>query len=74
VRTTVDIPDAVYRRLKVSAAEQGCSVKELIVRGVENQLGTRKRSNRIRLPIVRSKQPGTLRLTNDRIYEIIPFP
>jgi hypothetical protein len=70
----VDIPDAVYRRLKVSAAEQGCSVKELIVRGVENQLGTRKRSNRIRLPIVRSKQPGTLRLTNDRIYEIIPFP
>ena len=74
MRTTVDIPDAVYRRLKVSAAEQGCSVKELIVRGVENQLGTRKRSNRIRLPIVRSKQPGALRLTNDRIYEIIPFP
>jgi hypothetical protein len=74
VRTTVDIPDAVYRRLKASAAEQGCSVKELIVRGVENQLETRKRSNRIRLPIVRSKQPGTLRLTNDRIYEIIPFP
>jgi hypothetical protein len=74
VRTTVDIPDAVYRRLKASAAEQGCSVKELIVRGVENQLETRKRSSRIRLPIVRSKQPGTLRLTNDRIYEIIPFP
>jgi len=74
VRTTVDIPDAVYRRLKASAAEQGCSVKELIVRGVENQLETRKRSNRLRLPIVRSKQPGTLRLTNDRIYEIIPFP
>jgi hypothetical protein len=65
---------AVYRRLKASAAEQGCSVKELILRGVENQLETRKRSNRIRLPIVRSKQPGTLRLTNDRIYEIIPFP
>ncbi len=74
MRTTVDIPDAVYRRLKASAAEQGCSVKELILRGVENQLETRKRSNRIRLPIVRSKQPGTLRLTNDRIYEIIPFP
>ena len=74
MRTTVDIPDAVYRRLKASAAEQGCSVKELIVRGVENQLETRKRSNRIRLPIVRSKPPGTLRLTNDRIYEIIPFP
>jgi len=74
VRTTVDIPDAAYRRLKASAAEQGCSVKELILRAVENQLGSRKRSNRIRLPIVRSKRPGTLHLTNDRIYEIIPFP
>jgi predicted alpha/beta hydrolase len=74
VRTTVDIPDATYRRLRASAAEQGCSVQELILRGVENQLETRNRNRRIRLPIVRSRQPGTLHLTNDRIYEIIPFP
>jgi hypothetical protein len=74
VRTTVDIPDAVYRRLKASAAERGCSVKELILRGVESQLETRKRGSRVRLPIVSSKRPGTLHLTNDQIYEIIPFP
>lgn len=74
MRTTVDIPDAAYRLLKAIADEQGCSVKELILRGVENQLDTRKRGNRIRLPIVRSKRPGTLHLTNERIYEIIPFP
>jgi len=69
----VDISDAAYRRLKAIAAEQGCSVKELILRGAENQLDTRKR-NRIRPPIVRSKRPGTLHLTNARICEIIPFP
>ena len=74
MRTTVDIPDAAYRRLKARAAEQGCSVKELILRGVETQLETRKTTNRIRLPIVRSKRPGTLHLTNEQIYEIIPFP
>jgi len=74
VRTTVDIPEGVYRRLKASAAEQGCSVKELILRGVESQLENRKRSRRIRLPVVHSRQPGKLDLTNDRIYEIIPFP
>jgi hypothetical protein len=74
VRTTVDIPDAAYRRLKARAAEQGCSVKELILRGVETQLETRKTANRIRLPIVRSKRPGTLHLTNEQIYEITPFP
>jgi hypothetical protein len=74
VRTTVDIPDAAYRRLRARAAEQRCSVQELILREIENQLETRKRNRRIRLPIVRSKQPGTLHPTNDRIYEIIPFP
>ncbi|MGO4883001.1 MAG: hypothetical protein ACLP59_19595 [Bryobacteraceae bacterium] len=74
MRTTVDIPDAAYRRLKATAAEQGCSVKELILRGVESQLENRKRSNRVRLPIVRSKRPGALHLTNEKIYEIIPFP
>jgi hypothetical protein len=74
MRTTVDIPDALYRRLKSGAAEQGCSVKELILRGVENQLENRKAGNRIRLPIIRSKKPGTLHLTNEQIYEIIPFP
>jgi hypothetical protein len=58
----VDIPDAAYRGLNAGAAEQGCSVKEPILRGVEKRLETRKTSNGIRLPIVRSKQPGTLHL------------
>ena len=74
MRTTVDIPDVVYRRLKASAAEQGCSVKDLILRGIERQIETRQSRNRIRLPIVRSKRPGTLYLTNERISEIVPFP
>ena len=75
MRTTVDIPDPTYRRLKARAAAQGCSVKELVLRGVAQELrvGTKQR-RRIQLPIVSSKQPGTLRLTNKRIYEVIPFP
>lgn len=75
MRTTVDIPDPTYHKLKSKAAQQGSSVKELILRGVERELrtGTTKKS-RIRLPIVHSKQPGTLRLTSEQVYEIIPFP
>ena len=75
MRTTVDIPDPAYRKLKSKAAEQGCSVKELILRGVDKELqaGARKKG-RIHLPIVRSKEPGTLHLSNEQIYEIIPFP
>ena len=50
--------------------------KELILRGVEAELQSnrRKRGRRVSLPIIRSKRPGSLRLDNAKIYEIIPFP
>ncbi len=75
VRTTVDIPDPLYRELKGKAAGEGRSVKELILRGVEQQLrGRARRSRRVTLPIVPSKRPGSLKLDNAKIFEIIPFP
>jgi hypothetical protein len=76
MRTTVDIPDPVYRRLKSRAASEGRPAKELILRGVELILkkGPRKSGRRVKLPLIRSKEPGTLELDNARIYEIISFP
>jgi hypothetical protein len=76
MRTTVDIPDPVYRRLRTRAASEGSSAKALILRGVEQVLrkSRRKSRRRVKLPIVRSKRPGTLRLNNAKIYEIISFP
>lgn len=38
VRTTVDIPDAMYRRLRARAAGEGRSAKALILQGVEHVL------------------------------------
>ena len=74
MRTTVDIPDATYRKLKSKAAEEGCSVKELILRGVNRELKPGGAGRRVRLPIVRSKRRRVLQLTNEQIYELIPFP
>jgi hypothetical protein len=76
MRTTVDIPDPLYRLLKGRAASEGCSVKELILRGVESELDIRKRKQgkRVSLPIVKSKRPGSLKIDNARIFEIAPFP
>jgi len=73
VRTTVDIPDSIYRQLKSKAALQGCSVKELILRGVEVELsGTSGRSKkRVRFPLIESKRPGSLKLTNQQINDIL---
>ena len=51
MRTTVDIPDPLYRELKGKAASEGRSVKELILRGVEQELkGRRGRPGRVTLP------------------------
>jgi hypothetical protein len=76
MRTTVDIPDSVYRRLKTEAAHRGCSVKELVLRGVKAELEGGKparKARAIKLPIIDSKRPGWLRLTNQQINEIL-FP
>jgi len=40
VRTTIDIPDPLYRKLKGKAASEGRSVKELILRSVEQSWRT----------------------------------
>lgn len=76
MRTTVDIPDRLYRRLKGRAAREGRSAKELILRGVEQILTDERRApeRRVTLPLIRSKRPGTVTLDNARIYGVISFP
>jgi hypothetical protein len=75
MRITVDIPDSLYRELKSKAAQEGRSVKELILRGVETVLQrTPRRRRPVSLPLVRSQQPGTVALDNAKIFDVIPFP
>lgn len=76
MRTTVDIPDPIYRRLKSVAALRGCSVKELVLQGVHAELerpDRKRKKKRVRLPLIDSQRPGWLRLTNQEINEIL-FP
>ena len=75
MRTTVDIPNPLYRALKKKAAHEGHSVKELVLRGVEAELrSSSKNRGRRRPPVIDSDKPGSLDLDNAKIYEIIPFP
>jgi hypothetical protein len=76
VRTTVDIPSPLYRQLKAKAALQGSSVKELILRGVKAELNStleKKAGYRVSLPLIKSKKPGSLKLTNRQINDLL-FP
>jgi hypothetical protein len=71
----VDIPDPLYRQLKGRAASEGRSVKELVLRAVQTELQVpSKKTTPRKAPVIKSKNPGTLLLDNDKIFEIIPFP
>jgi plasmid stability protein len=75
VRTTVDIPDPLYRELKIKAAGEGRSVKELVLRAVRSELQPAATPvKRRKAPIIKSKRPGTLMLDNEKIFEVISFP
>jgi len=75
MRTTVDIPDGVYRQLKSRAAREGSSTRALILKGVRAVLKSEHRSagTRVSLPIVRSTRPGTVALDNAAVYDVA-FP
>lgn len=73
MRTTVDLPDELMRAAKARAAEQGASLKDWFARVVSAQLArplTEAGRRRVRLPLIESKRPGTVRLTNADLAEI----
>jgi hypothetical protein len=75
VRTAVDIPGPLYRRLREQAAAQGNSVRELILAGAKTVLlkSHRPRPKRVNFPLIVSKGPK-VDLTNEQIYEHVEFP
>jgi hypothetical protein len=74
MRTTIDIPDETYRSIKVMAAERGITVRALLLEGVEMMRERPKTaSKRFEIPVIRSKRPGTLHLTNEQIDELTAF-
>jgi hypothetical protein len=72
MRTTVDLPDDVYRQVKAKAALDGTSIKAFMLRAVETQLRA-VRSSRAdnRLPLIRSRRKKKLNLPGSQIDEIL---
>ena len=75
IRTTVDIPAPLYRKLKEQAAAKGHSVRELVLAGVKTVLlqGQRPPAKRVQFPLIHSDGPK-VRLSNEQIYEHVEFP
>lgn len=75
VRTTVDIPAPLYRKLKAQAAANCRSVRELVLAGVKTVLlqSERPRPKNVQFPLIVSDGPK-VDLTNEQIHERIEFP
>jgi hypothetical protein len=76
MRTTIELPDPVFRRMKAVAAMQGSTIKEFVQRAVERELSPAlanpsKRRHRVKLPLIHGKEKRVLSLTNADIDEVL---
>ena len=67
MRTTVDLPDALFRKSKATAALRGSSMKDLIVRAVEREVNSpapqKVSRKKVKLPLIRKWSGPKLDLT-----------
>jgi len=75
IRTTVDIPAPTYRKLKEQAARQHRSVRELVLKGIDQVLIRPEPApaSRVKFPLIGSGGPK-VKVTSERIYELIELP
>jgi hypothetical protein len=66
MRTTIELPDPVYRKGEQIARTQGVTIEEFIVRAFERELENEpdiaSLAKRVSLPLVPSNEPGSLDL------------
>lgn len=73
MRTTLDLPDSLLKRAKIEAVERGISLKELVGVAVERELrepAPKPTRARLTFPLIPSKRPGSLHLTNAEIARL----
>ena len=78
VRTSIDLPRDLHRRLHEAAAHKGCSARKLILAGIEQAVEeTAPARPKRRLSLDESLVPPAGRridFTNEELYDLIEFP
>ena len=68
MRTTIEIPDAIFRRTKALAAARGVTLKQLIVNAVEREINPNgpglHGKERAKLPVIHLEPGKTLDLAD----------
>ena len=74
MRTTLELPDGLYRRVKHEAVERGLPMRELVRQALEQMLREsdgQETAPAIEPPLIRSRQPGSINLTPEKVYQIL---
>lgn len=78
IRTSIDLPRDLHRRVHEAAARKGCSARKLILAGIERAVEETKPprpKRRLSLDPPLIKPAGRhIRLTNEQVYELVEFP
>jgi hypothetical protein len=74
MRTTIDLPDDLFRHAKALSSLRGMTLKALITRAIEHELESatvQLRPRRVEFPLVPSRRPGSVAVTSDTIARIL---
>jgi hypothetical protein len=78
VRTSIDLPRDLHRRLHEAAARKGCSARKLILAGIEravDETNPARPKRRLNLDEPLIPPAGRhINLTNEEMYELIELP
>jgi len=71
MRTSVDIPDALFRDLKTVAAQRNTSMRELLLAALEKELSAKSTTGyRVKSPLVHTRG-RRINLTNAEIEDLL---
>ena len=74
MRTTIDMPDALFRKTKAVAALRGSTLKELIIQAIERELANTAplpKRKRVKLPLIQSRSGRKLDMTGFDFDELL---
>lgn len=78
IRTSLDLPRSLHRRVHEAAARRGCSARQIMLAGIERaveEVQTSRPRRRLKLdPPLIPRTGRRIDLTNEKIYELIEFP
>ena len=74
MRTTIDLPDSLFRKAKATASLKGLTLKQFVTQAVEREISSSNipiKPKRVSLPLVPSRRPGSIDLSGEMISRIL---